>query len=46
MMWGRADKEERRAIDVRYNSDADKGVDYTSAMGGTLHRILSEKVRE
>jgi hypothetical protein len=35
MMWGRADKEERRAIDVRYNSDADKGVDYTSAMGGT-----------
>lgn len=35
MMWGRADKEERRAIDVRYNSDSDKGVDYTSAMGGT-----------
>ena len=35
MMWGRADKEERRAIDVRYNSDTDKGVDYNSAMGGT-----------
>ena len=32
---GTCDKEERRAIDVRYNSDADKGVDYTSAMGGT-----------
>lgn len=35
MIWGRADKEEQRGIDVRYNSETDKGVDYKSAMGGT-----------
>ena len=35
MTWGRADKEEQRTIDVRYNSDSDKGIDYESAMGGT-----------
>lgn len=34
-VWGRADKNEQRTIDVRFNSDADKGVDYASAMGGT-----------
>lgn len=35
MTWGRADKEEQRKIDVRYNSETDKGMDYESAMGGT-----------
>lgn len=35
MIWGRADKEEQRAIDMRYSSEADKGIDYSSAMGGT-----------
>lgn len=31
MMWGRADQEEERQIDVRENV----GIDYSSAMGGT-----------
>lgn len=31
MTWGRADKDEQRQIDVRYNV----GLDYKSAMGGT-----------
>lgn len=35
MTWGRADKEEARKIDVRYNSETDKGIDYESSMGGT-----------
>ncbi len=35
MTWGRADKEEQRKIDVRYNSETDKGIDYKSSMGGT-----------
>lgn len=35
MIWGRADKEEERPIDVRYNSETDKGIDYESSMGGT-----------
>ncbi len=35
MIWGRADKEEERPIDMRYNSETDKGIDYSSAMGGT-----------
>lgn len=35
MIWGRADKEEQRKIDVRYNSETDKGIDYKSSMGGT-----------
>ena len=28
MTWGRADKEEQRKIDVRYNSETDKGINY------------------
>lgn len=35
MTWGRADKEEERKIDVRYNNETDKGIDYESSMGGT-----------
>lgn len=35
MTWGRADQEEQRTIDVRYNSESDKGVDYSASMGGT-----------
>src|SRR5574344_564784 len=33
--WGRQDKGEQRNIDVRYNSETDKGLDYQSSMGGT-----------
>jgi hypothetical protein len=36
MIWGRADKDEQRSIDVRFNSETDMGIDYKSAMGGTL----------
>lgn len=35
MTWGRADKGEQRNLDMRYNSETDKGIDYESAMGGT-----------
>lgn len=35
MIWGRADKGEERKLDMRYNSETDKGIDYESAMGGT-----------
>ena len=36
MVWGRSDKDEQRNIDVRFNSETDMGIDYKSAMGGTL----------
>ena len=35
-VWGRADKDEQRAVDVRFNSETDMGVDYKTAFGGTL----------
>jgi hypothetical protein len=34
-IWGRADQNEERAIDVHYNSETDKGADYRESMGGT-----------
>ena len=46
MMWGRADKEERRAIDVRYNSMRTKEWITPQPWEAPPHRILSEKVRE
>lgn len=33
--WGRADYNERRAIDVHFNDATDKGVDYRGSFGGT-----------
>lgn len=35
-VWGRADKDEQRRIDVRFNSETDMGADYKTAFGGTL----------
>lgn len=35
MLWGRADYNEQRAIDVHFNSATDKGADYRGSHGGT-----------
>lgn len=35
-VWGRSDKNERRTIDVHFNSNDDKGVDYRGSFGGTF----------
>ena len=35
-VWGRADKDEQRKVDVRFNSETDMGIDYKTAFGGTL----------
>lgn len=35
-VWGRADYNEERVVDVHYNSETDKGADYREAMGGTF----------
>lgn len=34
--WGRADYNERRKIDVHFNSNTDKGADYRGSFGGTF----------
>ncbi|NDV77563.1 RagB/SusD family nutrient uptake outer membrane protein [Dysgonomonas sp. 511] len=34
-VWGRADYNEQRAIDVHFNSASDKGADYRGSFGGT-----------
>lgn len=43
MIWGRADQGEQRGIDVRFNSETDMGIDYKSAMGGTLTGYFLKK---
>ena len=43
MIWGRDDQGEQRGIDVRFNSEADMGIDYKSAMGGTLTGYFLKK---
>lgn len=35
-IWGRADLGEQRSIDVRYISETNKGLDYKTAMAGTI----------
>ena len=34
-VWGRADQDEQRSVDVHFNSSTDKGADYRESMGGT-----------
>ncbi len=34
-IWGRADQDEQRAVDVHFNSSSDRGADYRESMGGT-----------
>lgn len=34
-LWGRADQDEQRAVDVHFNSSTDRGADYRESMGGT-----------
>ncbi|NLO69658.1 MAG: RagB/SusD family nutrient uptake outer membrane protein [Porphyromonadaceae bacterium] len=34
-IWGRADQDEQRSVDVHFNSSTDKGADYRESMGGT-----------
>ncbi len=42
-VWGRADKDEQRKIDVRFNSETDFGVDYKTAHSGTLTGYFLKK---
>lgn len=42
-VWGRADYDEQRQVDVHFNSATDKGADYRESMGGTYTGYYQKK---